>query len=133
MADVNLFLKAPNSLQPDTPISTATPLPVTLQSQAASVTIDIVRLRGAANLSTNQIAVTSVQTTLSAARTARRSITIKNLDASLSGWVGESPTSISTGMELKAGESWSVDFTGLVVGVAANTAIRMAVSENYDS
>ncbi len=87
---------------------------------ATSVTIS------QATLSTGAIQICST-------RTSRRSITIKNLDTAIKVYIGHSSAvSSSNGMELKAGESWSVDTQAPLWAVAASGGPLVSLAETYD-
>jgi hypothetical protein len=70
--------------------------------------------------------------TLVAARATRRYVTIKNLDAAISVYVGAATVTAGNGMPLKAGESVSLDCTVLVQVLAASGSPVVAFIEVYD-
>ncbi len=89
---------------------------------------------GGTLMANGQVAATNVAATLVAARATRRSVTLRNLDATNSGWVGLATISATNGMLLQALDSISVDFTGLIqVITATNTTANFAYLETYDA
>lgn len=87
---------------------------------------------GAANIATNQVALSVTAGTLVAARATRRSVMIKNLDPSIKVYIGPATVTVANGMELKGGESVSVDWVGLIQGIAASGTPTVAYMETYD-
>lgn len=87
---------------------------------------------GAANIATGQVAASTTAATLVAARATRRGVLIKNLDAAIKVYVGPATVTAANGMELKAGESFVVDWTGLIQVIAASGTPAVAYLETYD-
>lgn len=87
---------------------------------------------GAANLNNGQVAASVTAATLVAARSTRRSVTIKNLDAAITVYIGKATVTAGNGMQLKAGESISVDTTALIQVIAASGTPTVAFMETYD-
>lgn len=87
---------------------------------------------GAGNMANGQVAATTTAATLVAARATRRSVTVRNMDSSISAYIGIATVSATNGMLLKAGESISVDFTGLIQVVSASNSPNVAYLETYD-
>ncbi len=89
---------------------------------------------GGTLMSNGQVAATNVAATLVAARSTRRSVTLRNLDATNSGYVGLATVATTNGMLLQALDSISIDFTGLIqVITATNTTANFAYLETYDA
>ncbi len=90
--------------------------------------------QGAATLASGQVAnVTNVSTTIAGARATRRSVTIRNQDLTNSGYVGPAPIGTANGILLRALESISVDFVGVVAGISATTSnVTFGYLETYD-
>lgn len=88
--------------------------------------------QGAANIATGQVALSTSPATLAAARATRRSVLIKNIDPSITIYIGPATVSSSNGLPLKAGESVSVDWVGLVQAVSASGTPTAAYVETYD-
>lgn len=91
---------------------------------------------GAPSIATGQVAATNVSATLVAARGLRRSVTIRNLDTTNSGYIGPAPIGTTNGMLLQPKESISIDFTGLIAVITPATAgginANFAYIETYD-
>lgn len=87
---------------------------------------------GGANLNTSHVTATTAAATLAIARPTRRSVTIKNTDTSLTVYVGEATVTAAKGMEIKAGESWPLDFTGLIQVIAASGTPVVDIADVYD-
>ncbi len=132
------------------PVSTTGPITNTeLRASPVSVTgtffQSIQPVSGTVNAGTNfnlggtlmangQVAATNVAATLVAARATRHSVTLRNLDATNSGFVGLATVATTNGMLLQALESMSVDFTGLIqVITATGTTANFAYLETYDA
>lgn len=97
-----------------------------------NATAKTLKLAGAANMGHNQVAASTDAATLVAARAGRRSVTIKNLDAAIVVYVGKATVTAGNGMPLKAGESISIDWTGLIQVIAASGTPTVAYLETYD-
>ncbi len=80
----------------------------------------------------NQVSVGTSATEIARERTGRRSITIKNLHASTTLYVGGSGVSSSNGMEVKAGESIQLTTTAAAYGIAASGSVTAAYVEVSD-
>jgi hypothetical protein len=103
----------------------ANPVPVSILSGGLSAT-------GAAHYANGQVTTSTVAGTLVAARATRRSVTIKNLDASITIYIGAATVSTVNGLPLKPGESISVDTNQLIQVVAASGSPVTAYMESYD-
>ncbi len=104
-------------------------LPVSL---ASNINVALNQLTGAANMANGQIAATTTPATLVAARPTRRSVTIKNINTSISVYVGLATVSSANGMLLRSGESISVDYVGLIQVVAGSNSPNVSYIETYD-
>ncbi len=95
--------------------------------------VSVKMLTGAPNLFNAQVAATNVAATLVAARTLRRLVTIRNLDASNSGYIGLASIASTNGMLIQPKESISLDFTGLIqVITLTGTTANFAYLETFD-
>ncbi len=109
-----------------TPITT---LPVSISS---NINVALNQFTGAANMANGQITATTTPATLVAARPTRRSVTIKNINTSISVYVGLATVSSSNGMLLRSGESISIDYVGLIQVVAGSNSPNVSYVETYD-
>lgn len=67
------------------------------------------------------------------ARSTRRSVTVRNIHASESCYIGTGTVSAANGFLLKAGESISIDCVGVVNAIRAGSAdVTVAYLESYD-
>lgn len=120
-------------------VNVVAPVPVT--DNAGSLTVDgsvsisgtVTTARtGAANMANGQVTTSNVAGTLVAARATRRYVTIKNLDASITVYIGIATVTSANGLPLLAGESVSLDFVGLIQVIAASATPTVAYVEVYD-
>lgn len=88
--------------------------------------------QGAANIAGGQVAASTTAATLVAARATRRTALVKNLHTTIAVYIGPATVTAANGMELKAGESVSVDWTGLIQVIAASGTPTVAFLETYD-
>lgn len=88
-------------------------------------------LIGSRNLGSGQV-TTSTSAASIAARATRRGITVRNLDSSITIYIGGVGVTSSTGMPLKAGESIAIDTSAAVYYIAASGAPILAFLESYD-
>jgi hypothetical protein len=102
------------------------PVPVSVPGIGANIG------QGAASMANGQVAAGGAAVTLVAARATRRSVTLKNTDASLVVYIGVATVTTGNGMPLRAGDSISIDFTGLIQVIAASGAPVVAWMETYD-
>jgi len=116
-----------------------TTLPVSLASvpshavtNAGTFATQTTKIAGAANMANGQVTSSTSAATLVPARATRRSVTIRNTDSSISVYVGIATVTSVNGMLLKAGESISLDFTGLVQVISASGSPVVAYVETYD-
>lgn len=103
----------------------AAPLP------AQSVTA-INRITGAFNEGNDHVTATTTAGTLVAANRKRRSVLIRNIDATITVYIGKATVTSSNGMPLKAGESVVVDTTALLQVISASGSPVVAYVEVYD-
>jgi len=87
--------------------------------------------KGAANVSVGHVTAGSAAT-LVVARPTRRSVLIRNTDATDSVYIGPATVSSSNGMLLKAGEAVAVSWVGLIQVVAAANTPVVAFFDEYD-
>jgi len=87
---------------------------------------------GAPNMTSGSVMVTSGSTLIAAARPTRRSIIIKNADASNKVYVGKENLAGGTAMELAAGESIALDYVGAIYGRCASGGRTIFYLETYD-
>lgn len=101
---------------------------------AIAVTLQdgVAKAPGAANYANGQVATSTAAGTLVAARPTRRSVLIRNVDATISVWIGAATVTAANGMLLKAGESVTVDTTALIQVIAASGTPTVAYLETYD-
>ena len=88
--------------------------------------------KGGATVAAGQVQLSTTSGTVRAARPGRKSITIRNMDSSISVYIGAGTVSSSNGFLLKAGESVSVDTTAAVNGIAASGTPSVCFLETYD-
>lgn len=99
---------------------------------AGATALRITALQGAGNIASSQLATSTTAATLVVARPTRRSVTIKNLDTTITVYVGPATVTASNGMPLKAGESISVTWVGLIQVIAASGTPTVASLDEYD-
>lgn len=99
---------------------------------AGSALIGITKIQGAANFATGQVATSTTAATFVAARATRRAVTLKNLDTSITVYIGPATVTSANGMPLKAGESISVDWVGLIQVIAASGTPTVAYADTWD-
>lgn len=90
------------------------------------------KVQGAANMANGQIATSTAAATLVAARATRRSVVIKNMDATITVYVGVATVTAANGLPLLAGESVSIDWVGLIQVIAASGTPSVAYCETFD-
>lgn len=88
--------------------------------------------KGAANLATSQLATSTTAATLVVARPTRRSVTIKNEDATITVYVGPATVTTANGFPLKANQSISLDWVGLIQVIAASGTPTVSTADVYD-
>lgn len=87
---------------------------------------------GAPNYDNGQVQASTAAATLVAARAARRSILIINMDATITVYIGKPTVTAANGIPLKAGASVVLDMTGLVQVISASGTPQVAYLETYD-
>lgn len=88
---------------------------------------------GAASLAATQNALSTTAEAIFAARPTRTRAVVKNIDSSITVYVGEADTvTSSTGMSLLAGESISLFTTAAVYAIAASGTPTVALLEEYE-
>jgi pyridoxine/pyridoxamine 5'-phosphate oxidase len=91
-----------------------------------------VSVQGAANLVSTRTAASTAAATLVAARPTRRRVVIKNLDATITVYVGPATVTAANGMELKAGESLVLTWVGLIQVIAASGTPAVHTCDEWD-
>ncbi len=94
--------------------------------------VSVKMLTGAPNLSAGQVAATNVASTLVAARALRRSVTIRNTDATNTGYIGVPAVTASNGMLMLPRESMKTDFTGAISVITSSGTANFAFWETFD-
>lgn len=95
--------------------------------------VDIENFVGAENLANGQSTAGAASGTLVAARSTRRSVTVRNVHTSESCYIGTGTVSTANGFLLKAGESISIDTTVAINGLRAGSVdVSIAFLETYD-
>lgn len=88
---------------------------------------------GASWMANGQATAGAASGQLVAARAKRRSVTVRNIHATESCYIGAGTVSAANGFPLKAGESISVDCTGAINGIRAGSVdVPVAYLETYD-
>jgi hypothetical protein len=87
---------------------------------------------GAAHLATGQVASSTTAGTLVIARSTRTSVLFRNLDATISVYIGPATVTSGNGMLLKAGESVSFTDVGLIQVIAASGTPTIAFADEYN-
>lgn len=86
---------------------------------------------GATNLASSQVTATTTAGTLVIARPTRNSVLFRNLDTSISVYIGKATVTSANGMLLKAGESIPFTYTGLIQVIAASGTPIIAIADEY--
>lgn len=87
---------------------------------------------GAANLASSQVTASTSAATLAVARPTRTSVLFRNLDSSISVYIGPATVTSGNGMLLKAGESVAFTFVGLIQVIAASGSPVVSVADEYN-
>lgn len=87
---------------------------------------------GAANVASSQVAASTTAGTLVIARPTRRSCLVRNLDTSISVYIGPATVTAGNGMLLKPGESVPITAVTLWQVIAASGTPTVAVLDEYD-
>jgi hypothetical protein len=89
--------------------------------------------KSAAHMANNQATAGAASAQLVAARATRRSVTVRNIHATESCYIGYGTVSAANGFLLKAGESISVDCVGAINGLRAGSEdVKICYLETYD-
>jgi hypothetical protein len=89
--------------------------------------------KGAANVAIAQTAMSTSAAQIVAARATRRSVTVKNMDASITVYVGTTAGVTSgNGFPLAAGEGLTIDGVSALYGIAASGTPSVASVDQYD-
>lgn len=91
------------------------------------------KLTGAANYANSQVTAGVASAQLVAARATRRSVLIRNTDATNSAYIGAGTVTSGNGFLLKAGESVSIDTTAAINCIRDTADVALAVFETYDA
>ncbi len=91
------------------------------------------RGRNPNTLANGQVATSTTSAELVATRAQRSNCTVKNLDASITVWIGTGTVTTANGMELKAGESITLVTTAAINGRSASGTPTIAYVEEYFS
>lgn len=106
-------------------------LKIATELQSGSIIVTPTEPVGASNLATGQVATSTSAATLVIARPTRTSVLVRNLDTSISVYVGLATVTSGNGMLLKAGESCSFTFVGLIQVIAASGTPTVAYADEY--
>lgn len=94
--------------------------------------VNILKQVGAAHAANGQITTSTAASTAVAARGSRRTVIIKNIDTTITVYIGIATVTAANGMELKAGESIALDTTALIQVIAVSGSPKIAYIETYD-
>ncbi len=95
--------------------------------------VEIENFFGANNLANGQAVAGSTSSALIAARATRRSVTVRNIHATESCYVGTGTVSSANGFLLKAGESIPIDSVAAINGIRAGSVdVPICYLESYD-
>lgn len=127
---VRLLLASPSSLVAGTAIVGKVGIDQTTPGTTNAVSVQ--SAKGAANLSTPQITTSTTAATLVVARPTRRSVLIRNLDTTITVYVGPATVTSSNGFPIRAGEAIPFSWVGLIQVIAASGTPIVAVADEYD-
>ena len=99
--------------------------------EAGTALIGSVNSLAAANQATGQVATSTAAATFVVARPTRESVLLRNLDTTISVYVGVATVTSANGMLLKAGESIEVKTTALIQVIAASGTPTVAYYDTY--
>lgn len=94
--------------------------------------VPISALKGAANVSVLRSTASSTAGTLAVARATRRGILIRNLDTSLTIYIGAATVTTSNGFPLLPGESAPFAWVGLIQVISVSGTPAYAAWDEYD-
>lgn len=86
---------------------------------------------GATTINNGQVALSTTAATLVAARTGRRRVTILNMDAAITIYIGKATVTSGNGFPLIAGASIRLETSALIQGIAASGTPTVAYVEEY--
>ena len=87
---------------------------------------------GAQHVANSQVATSTTAGTLVVARPTRTSCLVRNLDASITVYIGKATVTSGNGMPIKAGESVVITGQGLWQVIAASGTPTVAVIDEYN-
>lgn len=96
-------------------------------------TVTISRFAGATSLSNGQMVASTAVSTFVPARSTRRSVLLRNTDATNSAFWGVPTLTSLNGMLLRGGESVSVTYTGLIQVISAAGAPTVSYADEFDN
>lgn len=88
--------------------------------------------KAAPNFATGQVATSTTAATFVVARATRRSVTLKNEDAAITVYIGPATVTSGNGFPLKANQSISVAWVGLIQVIAASGTPTVSYADEYD-
>jgi hypothetical protein len=91
----------------------------------------VVEAVGASSIANGQVSTSTTAANIVSSRSTRRYVTIKNLDSTITVYVGVATVSAANGMPLAAGESITLDCTAAIQGIAASGTPAVAYLEVY--
>lgn len=91
-----------------------------------------IALGGAAHLANSQVATSTTAATLFIARATRVGCLVRNLDTTISVYIGKTTVTAGNGMVLKAGESVVLSTQELVQVIAASGTPTVAIADEYN-
>lgn len=103
----------------------------TIGAAAANERVFVINA-GATNYVNSQVATSTVAATLVVARETRRGCLVRNLDTTISVYIGAATVTSANGMLLKAGESVVIQGKGLYQVISASGTPTVAVMDEYD-
>ena len=106
--------------------------PVVIASDQSNVPVAVKTAVGPANFTNAQVTTSTTAATLAAARATRRSVLVKNIDATITIYIGAATVTAANGVPLKPGESVVLNTTGLIQAIAASGTPVVAYFEEYD-
>lgn len=88
--------------------------------------------KGAANIAISQVTAAAASGVLVASRATRRSVAVRNQDATNSAYIGTGTVTSANGFLLKAGESISIDTVAALNCIRDTADVALGVVEIYD-
>lgn len=102
-------------------------------SEQDGVNYERSREYGLPSIATDQVALSTTAAQVVAARNQRHRVVIKNIDSTITIYVGASGVTASDGFQLLAGESVALHTTAAVFAVAASGTPSAAYLEEYEA